>query len=614
VRRRTTVTVAAAVLAMSVGAVTPAAASPGGHDNGNGHGHGHGNGHGNGHGKGHDGGHGKGQSVELTMLATTDIHGRAQDWDYFRDAPYTDSAGDATGLARVSSVVDSVRAEKGADSVFVVDNGDFLQGTPLTYLAAQQPPEAEHPIAAAYDVIGYDAQVVGNHEFNYGLDTLAGYVDDVDHPVLGANVIDVETGEPYLPPYTLQEMKVRGAKPVTVGIIGLTTPGSAIWDRNNVEGQVEFRDMVETAEEWVPVVAEQADVVVVLAHAGVGGTSSYDDPAVGTENPSDVIARTVPGIDAMVVGHTHRDAPSQVVVNEVTGEEVLLTQPYRWGATVSQVDFELTKTRGQWDVTEATATALRTRDYPEDPDVLAVTDEAHQATVDYVNQVVATSTEELTTLTSRYEDTPILDFIQQVQTETVDAALEGTEWADLPVLSIAAPFSREAVFPEGDVTIRDIAGLYVFDNTLEAVEMTGAQVRDYLEESASYFTQVPATGPVDPETITNADGTPDYNYDVLSGVDYDLDVSRPVGERVTRLEIDGEPVADDARFVVAVNNYRRSGGGGFPHISTAPVVYNEQLEIRQLLIEWAQERGVIDPADFYVENWQLVRDGEPLLG
>ncbi|MCZ2821018.1 hypothetical protein O2V63_11815 [Modestobacter sp. VKM Ac-2977] len=205
------------------------------------------------------------------MLATTDVHGRAQDWDYFRDAPYTDSAGDATGLARVSSVVDSVRAEKGADSVFVVDNGDFLQGTPLTYLAAQKPPEAEHPIAAAYDVIGYDAQVVGNHEFNYGLDTLAGYVDDVDHPVLGANVIDVETGEPYLPPYTLERMEVRGAKPVTVGIIGLTTPGSAIWDRNNVEGQLEFRDMVETAEEWVPVVAEQADVVVVLAHAGSAG-------------------------------------------------------------------------------------------------------------------------------------------------------------------------------------------------------------------------------------------------------------------------------------------------------------------------------------------------------
>ena len=443
--------VAASVLALTVGAASPAVAAPGG------------------------------KPVTLTMLATTDIHGHARDWDYFRNAPYSEKSGDTTGLARVSSVVDSVRAEKGDDSVFVVDNGDFLQGTPLTYLAAQQGPEAENPVAAAYDAIGYDAQVVGNHEFNYGLDTLGAYIDDVDHPVLGANVVDASTGEPYLQPYTLQEMHVAGGKPITVGILGLTTPGSAIWDRANVEGRVEFRDMVETAEKWVPIIDAQADVVVVLSHAGVGGTSSYVSDTVPTENPSDVIARTVPGIDAMVVGHTHLDVPSQVVTNEVTGEGVLLTQPYRWGATVSQVDFSLQKSRGQWDVTGVTATAHRTKGFPEDPDVLAATAEAHQTTVDYVNQVVASSTQQLTTQTSRYEDTPILDFIQQVQTETVEAALAGTERADVPVLSIAAPFSRDAIFPAGEVTIRDIAGLYVYDNTLQAVELTGAQVREYLE-------------------------------------------------------------------------------------------------------------------------------------
>ncbi len=518
----------------------------------------------------------------------------------------------------MSSVVDAVRAEQGEDSVLVVDNGDFLQGTPLTYFYAKQEPVTEtgleHPMAAAYDAIGYDAQVVGNHEYNYGLDLLQAYTEDVDHPVLGANVVDATTGQPYHQPYTLQRMHVPGHKPVTVGIIGLTTPGSAIWDKGNVEGRVEFLDMVETARRWVPVVDARADVVVVLSHAGVGGTSSYG-PGLPVENPTDTIARTVPGIDVMVVGHTHRDQPSQVVTNEVTGEDVLLTQPYRWGATVSRVDLALQKVRGRWDVVSTTATAIRTKDYPEDPDVLAVTAEQHRTAVDYVNQVVATSTEELSARTSRYEDTAILDFIQQVQTETVDAALEGTDRADLPVLSVAAPFSRDAVFPQGDVSVRDIAGLYVFDNTLEAVEMTGAQVRDYLEFSAgNYFVQVPATGPVDPETITNVAGQPDYNYDILSGVSYDIDVSRPAGDRITRLVLpDGTPVADEDRFVVAVNNYRRSGGGGFPHVSTAPVVYNEQLEIRQLLIEWAQERGVIDPAEFSDPSWWLVRDGVRLL-
>src|SRR3954447_13058286 len=355
---------------MTFGAVSPAEAAPGG------------------------------QSLELTMLATTDVHGHARDWDYFRDAQYSEKSGDTTGLARVGSVVDSVRAAKGEDSVFVVDNGDFLQGTPLTYYYASQEPVTEtgleHPMAAAYDAIGYDAQVVGNHEFNYGLDTLGAYVDDVDHPVLGANVVDTTTGKPYLQPYTLKKMHVPGAKPVTVGILGLTTPGSAIWDRGNVEGKVEFRDMVETAKQWVPIVDAQADVVVVLSHAGVGGTSSYVSDTVPAENPTDVIARTVPGIDAMVVGHTHLDRPSQTVTNEVTGKPVLLTQPYRWGATVSQVDFTLTRNRGQWDVSTAQATALRTKDYLEDPDVLAVTAKAHDTTVEYVNQVVATSTEQLT--------------------------------------------------------------------------------------------------------------------------------------------------------------------------------------------------------------------------
>ncbi|MGY1723317.1 bifunctional metallophosphatase/5'-nucleotidase [Blastococcus sp. SYSU DS0533] len=592
-RRRTTLSVVAAAAALTMAPLSPAAAAPPAADD-----------------------------LTLTMLATTDLHGRVRNWDYFADRTYWERSGFETGLAKVATVVDSVRAARGEESVLVVDNGDFLQGTPLSYYYAQQEPvtetRVEHPMAAAYDAIGYDAQVVGNHEFNYGLDLLRAYEEDVDHPVLGANVLREGTPRPYLKPYTIETMRVPGHRPVKVGVIGLTTPGSAIWDKGNVEGRVTFQDMVDAAEKWVPVVDRKADVVVVLSHAGVGGTSSYG-PEVPTENPSDVIARTVPGIDAMVVGHTHQNAPSQVVTNEVTGEDVLLTQPYRWGATVSQVDIDLQQVRGKWDVVGTSATALSTAGVPESEEVLDATAQAHATTVEYVNQVVATSAEELSARTSRYEDTAILDFIQDVQTDTVAAALEGTDRADLPVLSIAAPFSRDAVFPAGDVTIRDIAGLYIYDNTLEAVELTGAQLEEYLEFSARYFQRVPTTGEVDPETITNAvvdgvpNGIPDYNFDILSGVEYAIDVAQPAGSRIVGLSYGGTPVADDDRFVVAVNNYRRSGGGAFPAISTAPVVYNEQLEIRQLLIERAQAAGEIDPAEFFVENWQLVRDGEPLL-
>jgi 2',3'-cyclic-nucleotide 2'-phosphodiesterase/3'-nucleotidase len=370
--------------------------------------------------------------------------------------------------------------------------------------------------------------------------------------------------------------------------------------------------MVETAEKWVPEVAAKSDVVVVLSHAGASGTSSYG-PELPIENPSEIIARTVPGIDVMVVGHSHRDVPEQFVTNEATGEKVLLTQPYRWGASVSQVDIELQKVRGQWDVVSTDATSLRTKDFPEHPAVLAATAEQHDKTVAYVNQVVAQSTQELSAATSRYEDTAILDFIQDVQTGTVAAAMAGTDRAALPVLSIAAPFSRTAVFPQGDVTIRDIAGLYVYDNTLEAVEMTGAQVRDYLEYSAKYFRTWPVGSPVDLENISDP-AVPDYNYDIISGLDYRIDVSQPVGSRIEDLSYaDGTPVGDDDRFVVAVNNYRRGGGGNFPHISTVPVVYNEQQEIRQLLIERAQATGVIDPAQFFVENWALVQGDAPVV-
>jgi 2',3'-cyclic-nucleotide 2'-phosphodiesterase/3'-nucleotidase len=231
--------------------------------------------------------------------------------------------------------------------------------------------------------------------------------------------------------------------------------------------------------------------------------------------------------------------------------------------------------------------------------------------VAYVNQVVAQSTVELSAAESRYKDTPILDYINKVQTDTVTAALAGTEYATLPVLSIAAPFSRSAVFPQGDVKIKDVAGLYIYDNTLEAVVLTGAEVKAYLEYSAKYFVTLPVGATPDPATISDP-AVPDYNYDVLSGVDYDIDISLPVGSRITRLQIAGVDVDPAARFVVAVNNYRRSGGGNFPGI-VKEQVYNAQQEIRQLLIDWAQAKGSINPADFFVANWRLVRAGVPVF-
>jgi 2',3'-cyclic-nucleotide 2'-phosphodiesterase/3'-nucleotidase len=270
-----------------------------------------------------------------------------------------------------------------------------------------------------------------------------------------------------------------------------------------------------------------------------------------------------------------------------------------------------TRWRGRWQVDGARATTLNTNTVPEDPAVVAAVKEQHATTVAYVNRVVARCAVELSSAESRYRATPIVDYVNRVQTDTVAAALADGPHAGLPVLSVVAPYRRTACLPAGEVRIRDVAGFYVFDNPLEAVLITGAELRAYLEHSARYFRTLAPGDPVDPAMISDP-SVRDYNYDVVSGVDYDIDVSRPVGTRITHLAAEGHPVDPAQCFVVAVNSYRRGGGGNFPGI-VKPPVFTAEREIRQLLIDWARARGGIDPTDFFRPNWRLVRAGVPLF-
>jgi 2',3'-cyclic-nucleotide 2'-phosphodiesterase/3'-nucleotidase len=556
---------------------------------------------------------------DLTVLGTSDTHGNVYNWDYYKDAEYDDSKHNDVGVAKLATLVNQIRAERGSRPTLVLDAGDTIQGTPLaTYYAKQEPITSTgetHPMANAMNVLKYDAVTLGNHEFNYGLPLLAQWIGQLGFPALAANAINEATGKPAFLPYVIKKVALGGydSPTIKVGILGLTNPGVAIWDKGNVEGKLIFADMIATAAKWVPIMRERgADIVIVSAHGGDSGTSSYG-PELPNENPVALIAEQVPGIDAILFGHAHNEVVQKFVTNTATGAQVLTSEPSKWGQRLTRMDFTVQKVKGRWTVVSKGATMLNTNTVVEDPAVLAAVRGQHTKTVDYVNKVVAQSSVELSAAESRYKDTPILDFINHVQTEVVGKALAGTAYAGLPVLSIAAPFSRTAVFPQGDVRIRDVAGLYVYDNTLEAVVLTGAEVKAYLEYSAKYFVTVPVGATVDPATISDP-LVPDYNYDVLSGVDYDIDISKPVGQRITRLVLPGTdtPVAADAQFVVAVNNYRRSGGGNFPGIVKTQV-YNQQQEIRQLLIDWAQAKGVIDPADFFVPNWKLVREGVPVF-
>jgi 2',3'-cyclic-nucleotide 2'-phosphodiesterase/3'-nucleotidase len=246
----------------------------------------------------------------------------------------------------------------------------------------------------------------------------------------------------------------------------------------------------------------------------------------------------------------------------------------------------------------------------------------HKKVVDYVNSPIGTSTQAMSAQRAVVEDVAAIDFVNYVQADTVRAALAGTPDATLPVLSIAAPFNRGAAIPQGEVTVRDVAGLYIYDNTLLAVKVTGAQVKDYLEYSASYFKQVSGPGPFTSDQVTNAvtanapKGTPDYNYDIVGGLTgrltYDIDIAQDPGSRIRNLAYDGAPIVATQEFALAINNYRQSGGGNFPHVKTAPVLYNRTVEIRQLIIDWVTARTTIDPATFASVDWRLVSGGQPV--
>jgi 2',3'-cyclic-nucleotide 2'-phosphodiesterase/3'-nucleotidase len=576
-----------------------------------------------------------GNRVRLTVLGTTDLHGNVFNWDYYKNAEFDNHTAtkptDAIGIARAATLIKAMRKERRGEPILTLDAGDTIQGTPLAYYYAKVDPidrDTVHPMARAMNLVGYDAAALGNHEFNYGLPLLRTYENQLDFPLLGANAVDPATKRPAFKPYLIRTFHVGRGRRLKVGVLGLTNPGVAIWDKANVEGKMEFPGLVEQAKKFVPEMkAKGCDLVIVSAHSGADTSSSYGD-ALPTENAASLVAAQVPHVDAILVGHAHVEIAQRFVRNEKTGQQVLLCEPLYWGMRVALMDLivQATWTRHgklKWVLVASGSQTLNSNTVDADPKVAAAVQEQHDTVVDYVNSPIGTSTEAMSAARAVVEDVPIIDFVNYVQADAVKAGLTG-DAAALPVLSIAAPFNRAASFPSGQVTVRDVAGLYIYDNTLLGVQVSGAEVKDYLEYSARYFKQVSGPGPFAMADVTNAvtpsapapNGTPDYNYDAVAGLDapltYDIDIAAAPGARIKNLAYDGAPVTPDQQFVMAVNNYRQSGGGGFPAVSTAPVVYNRQNEIRQLLIDWVTAHGTIDPSQFASVDWRLVSGSDPV--
>lgn len=532
------------------------------------------------------------QQTELIVAATTDVHGRLRGWDY-----YTNALDSTHSLAAAATIVDSVRAAN-PGRVLLVDAGDLLQGNPLTFVAAKVAVPPVHPVIATMNAMQYDAAVLGNHEFNYGVPHLRQAVAQAAFPFLAANIRD-RSGRSFMAPFTLVTRTLKDGSAVRIGIVGGTTPGSMVWDAENMKAAgLTVRDIVPAVRAAVEDARRQlADVVVVLLHSGFDEPASYDTVSTGlpSENVAARVAREVDGIDVIVVGHSHKE----MIDSTVNG--VLVMQPRNWAGSVAVGTVRLERLGGRWRVTGHHGASVRVAGHAESPAVLRASAVTHQATVAWATTPIGATAVAWRADSARLVDSPITDFVNEVMRREA-----GTQ------LSTTAVFSLDASLPAGPITVAALNRLYPYDNTLRAVRISGTQLRAYLEHSARYYRTLPARGHASGEVSERlTDPTiPGYNFDVVSGAEYTIDLRQPVGARITALSVQGRVVQASDTFTMALNNYRASGGGGFAMLVGAPVVYERDVDIRQLLIDEVQRTsaggGILDPATYATRNWQIV--------
>ncbi len=515
--------------------------------------------------------------VNITILGTTDLHGNLNPVDYYTNKP------DNRSLAKIATLIRLARKEN--PTALLIDSGDTIQGTPLEYYHNKKNNRPPDPMMLAMNALKYDAMTVGNHEYNFGLAVLEKARKEAAFPWLSANTYDKASGKTHYTPYVVKE--ISG---VRIGILGLTTPGIPNWENTQNYAGLEFHEPVAEARKWVAVLREKerVDLVVIAMHMGLEEdlrTGQINPGQVPDENRAVAIAQQVSGVDAIFMGHTHRDVPSLLI------NGVLITQANYWGRHLARVDFYLEKEGERWRVFAKSARTIPVDDKVEaDPEILKLGIPYDSETQKWLSRVIGNSAEELTAREARFSDTAILDLIQRVQLEAGKADV-----------SMAAVFNSDARIARGPVTVRDIAGLYVYENTLVVLQVTGQQLKDALEHSAKYFRPY-EPGKTAAELIDEK--IPAYNFDLAEGVNYVIDIRRPFGDRIQDLTFHGKPLSPTQKLRLATNNYRVNGGGGYSMYKGAPVVYRSGEEIRELIIDWVERHKTIPTTA--TNNWKIV--------
>jgi 2',3'-cyclic-nucleotide 2'-phosphodiesterase/3'-nucleotidase len=563
--------------------------------------------------------------VRLRILETTDLHMNLLNYDYYQDKPT-----DEYGLAKTITLIKAARAE--ARNSLLFDNGDLLQGNPLGDFVANGPPLQPGQVHPAYKVLnalGVDAANIGNHEFNYGLAFLRSAIAGAAFPYVSANVhIDDGDGNPdndlhAFTPYVILERNVSDVAGVQhrlkIGVIGFVPPQILVWDRLKLEGKLTVRDIQQTARRLVPEMrAQGADIVVAIPHSGFerGETPRFAENSVAR-------LAEVPGIDAILFGHSHGEFPGAFFANypkvdlaRGTINGVPAVMPGFFGAKLGVIDLVLDNSGGPWRVVDGRSAlravfdrATRKPLVAADPMVAALIAPEHAATLRYVRGEVAKTSAPITSYFAQVADDPSVQLINNAQLHYARRALQGTEFESLPLLSAASPFksggrmgwTNYTDIPAGMLSIRHVADLYVYPNTIKAVRISGAQVREWLEMSAGQLNRIDPAGPAEQDLINPA--FPAYNFDMIDGVRYQIDLTQPArysrdgkrvapqAHRIQALQYQGKPIDDAARFVVVTNNYRASGGGDFPGLDGNNIILDSPDENRQALIQYLRSNG-----------------------